>query len=49
MIRLDGADTALPFVVDADAGDVAIGTRVEARFAADPPRTVEAIEAFVIA
>ncbi|HSG78531.1 MAG TPA: zinc ribbon domain-containing protein [Acidimicrobiia bacterium] len=49
MIRLDGADTAFPFVVDADPSDVSIGTRVEARFAADPPRTVEAIEAFVIA
>jgi uncharacterized OB-fold protein len=49
MIRLDGAGTAFPFVVDADPADVSIGARVEARFAADPPRTVEALEAFVLA
>ena len=47
MIRLDGADTAFPHLVEADPASVSIGARVTARFAPDAGPSIEAIETFV--
>ncbi len=46
MIRLDGADTSFPHVIDAAGEDVEVGLRVRARFAEEPTPAITAIEAF---
>jgi uncharacterized protein len=47
LVRLDGADSDLFHLIDADEGDLSIGMRVRARWAADRQTEVTAIEAFV--
>ncbi len=46
LIRLDGADTALLHLVDADPERLEPGLRVRARWAAEPAAEITAIEAF---
>lgn len=46
LIRLDGADTDLLHLLDVGSDDLAVGLRVQARWAAVPEPEITALEAF---